>query len=52
MCYVHLYDMKKLLVLSTCCVLLEYMQWLYITKAAVGDKKLYTNINASTEMSF
>lgn len=42
--------MKKLLVLRTCCVLLEYMQWLDITKAAVAGKKLYTNINSSTKI--
>lgn len=45
-------DTKKLLVLCTCCVLLEYMQWLYITKAAVAGKKLYTNRNSFTEMQF
>lgn len=33
-------------------MLLEYVQWQYITNSAVGGKKLYTNIKASTETSF
>lgn len=33
-------------------MLMEYMQWLFVTKAVGGDKKLCVNKNASTEMSF
>lgn len=35
-----------------CSMLMEHMQWLFVTKAVGGDKKLCVNKNASTEMSF